>query len=176
MNQKNKILSDYVDKNGLVRRRDREQIYNVNNVNIVKKKPEPVVTQSNASSIVNTPYKSKSMGHVHFKTGRMDKDEYTHALEAWGRLKELDLPQAERERVYEAFDNNLSIEEKQSALVRIAIGDYYYSAVNRGHNLYKIYRKEPIEPYTDIVDEVLSEMYGRGWKKAWDVIERLKKN
>ena len=61
-------------------------------------------------------------------------------------------------------------------IIQQAIGDYYYSAVNKGHNQYKIYKKEPIEPYDDIVDEVLSEMYGKEWKKIWKEIEKLKKN
>ena len=56
------------------------------------------------------------------------------------------------------------MEEKQSSLVNGAIGDYHYYAVNKGHNQYKIYKKEPIEPYADIEDEVMSEIFGRGWK------------
>ena len=112
----------------------------------------------------NATMKKLFGNNVNLKTANMPKGEYVRAAELWKRIEELDLPQSEKEYVYEELDNNLTTEEKESALVNKAIGDYYYYAVNKGHNQYKIYKKEAIEPYTDIEDEVMSEIFGRGWK------------
>ena len=113
--------------------------------------------------------------HMHLKTAKMSSDEYVKAKEMWNQFKEINISQREKEHIYEELDNNLTAEEKENALVNKAIGDYYY-AVNKGHNQYKIYKRVPLEPYDDIVDEVLSEMFGRDWKKQWKEIEKLKKN
>ena len=114
--------------------------------------------------------------HMHLKTAKMSSDEYVKAKEMWNQFKEINISQREKEHIYEELDNNLTAEEKENALVNKAIGDYYYYAVNKGHNQYKIYKRVPLEPYDDIVDEVLSEMFGRDWKKQWKEIEKLKKN
>lgn len=110
------------------------------------------------------------------KTANMSKEEYARAKEMWTKFKEVEMSPQEREYVYEELDNNLTIEEKENSLVNKAIGDYHYYAVNKGHNQYKIYKKVPIEPYDDIVDAVLSEMFGRDWKEQWEEIEKSKKN
>lgn len=109
--------------------------------------------------------KEYGLTRVNFKTAKMPPEEYARAKELWQRVDELDLPSAEKEYVYEELDNNLSVEEKESAIVIRAIGNHYYKAVNMGHNQYKIYGKEPIEPYTDWIDEVLSEVIGPDWRK-----------
>lgn len=105
--------------------------------------------------------------HVRFMT-EMPKDEYIRAVELWKKVKELDLPAKEKEYVYSEFDNNLSNEEKQFAIVRRAIGNFYYTAVNKGHNQYKIYQRELIDKPDDIVSEVLTEMFGTGWEKYFE--------
>ncbi len=54
------------------------------------------------------------------------------------------------------------------ALVCRPFGNNRYYAVHKGHNQYKIYKVEPIEKTDNIVDEVLTEMFGSDWKKYWD--------
>lgn len=109
--------------------------------------------------------KEYGLTRANFKTAKMPPEEYARAKELWQKIDELVLPSAEKEHVYEELDNNLSVEEKESAIVIRAIGDHYYKAVNMGHNQYKIYGKEPIEPYTDWMDEILSEVVGPDWRK-----------
>lgn len=98
------------------------------------------------------------------RTANMSNEEFFRGKKLWQQYDELPLDRAEMELVYEELDNNLTVEEKECCMVRRAIGDYWYRAINLGHNQYKIIGKEPIEPYDDIVDEVLSEMFGRNWR------------
>ena len=111
----------------------------------------------------NATMKKLLGNNVNFKTARMPKDEYVRAVELWKRIEELDLPQSEKEYVYEELDNNLTTEERESAIVSRAIGNYRYSAVNKGHNEYKIYRKEPI----NLIDSVLDEVLDFDWRSLW---------
>ena len=100
------------------------------------------------------------------RTANMPPEEYARAVDLWRKVKEYPgLSGQEKEMVYEEFDNNLTAEEKESAIVSRPIGNYWYYAVNKGHNQYKIYEKRPIEPAKDIVDEVLSEMFGPNWRE-----------
>ena len=101
---------------------------------------------------------------ANFKTGEMSVEEYIRAKELWSITKELDLPAAEKEYIYEQFDEWLTPEEKQSAIVTRPIKDSIYKAVHLGHNQYKIYSKEPIEPYDNIIEEILAELFGENWK------------
>ena len=94
----------------------------------------------------------------------MDPDEYAQAKRLWRYFEEIKLPAAEREYVVEEFDNNLTAEEKSQSIVKRPIGDYYYRAVNLGHATYKIFEKKPITPYEDIIDEVMTELFGRNWR------------
>lgn len=103
--------------------------------------------------------------NVRYKFGHMPPEEYERAVELWERYKEVDIPQAEKERIYEEFDNNLSDEERKQALVNRPIGNHYYTAVHKGHNQYKIIDKSLIYKPKDIVDEVLTEMFGEGWEE-----------
>lgn len=89
------------------------------------------------------------------KTANMSTEEYARAKKLWKQVDELELVQREKEYVYEELDNNLTAEERESAIVRRSIGNYAYTAVNKGHNQYKIYKKESIEPIDKIMDEVL---------------------
>lgn len=89
------------------------------------------------------------------KTANMSTEECARAKELWKQVDELKLAQQEKEYVYEELDNNLTVEERESAIVRRSIGNYIYTAVNKGHNQYKIYQKEAIEPIDEILDEVL---------------------
>lgn len=90
----------------------------------------------------------KNLGkHVkmHEKLAKMPMSEYIKACDLWDSVPELKLPYQEAIHVYEEFDNNLSVDEKESATVMRPI--YYkdvcsnYYAINKGHNQYKIYRK-----------------------------------
>ena len=117
----------------------------------------------------NNTSNDKTLGkRVVFKNPNMSNEEYARAKEMWSKFEEVKMSQKEKEHIYEELDNNLTSEEKENALVNKAIGDYHYYAVNKGHNQYKIYKKVPIEPYDDIVDAVLSEMFGRDWKVQWE--------
>lgn len=102
------------------------------------------------------------------KTGELSSEEYAIATEYWKKLKEYPLDGKEKERIYELFDNNLSAEEKQMALVNRPFGNNRYYAVHKGHNQYKIYNVEPIEHTDNIVDEVLTEMFGYNWQRYLD--------
>ena len=106
----------------------------------------------------------KGISKPHFRTGSMTPEDYALAKEMWNKVIELDIPQKEKEWVYQELDNNLAAEEKISPIVCKPIGNYYYHAVNKGHNQYKIFKKDPIEPYTDWMDEVMSEIFGRNWR------------
>lgn len=100
------------------------------------------------------------------RTANMSPDEYARAVDLWNSVEEVEgLSQREKEYVYEEFDNNLTPEEKESAVVCRPIGDFWYHAVNKGHNQYKIYSKRSIQPARDIVDEVLTEMFGTNWEE-----------
>lgn len=100
------------------------------------------------------------------RTANMTPKEYARAVELWRQVEEVPyMSQSEKEYVYEEFDNNLTLEEKENAIVSRPIGNYWYYAINKGHNQYKIYEKRPIEPAKDIVDEVLTEMFGANWKE-----------
>jgi len=108
----------------------------------------------------------KQFVRARFATGNMSPEEYARAVELWKRYPEVKgLTAAEKEHVYEELDNNLTAEEKSLCLVRRPIGDYWYKAINKGHNQYKIIDKTPIDPYEDIMDEIYSEAVGRDWKK-----------
>ncbi len=100
------------------------------------------------------------------RTGNMSTDEYTLAKAMWKEYDEVVLDSVEKEHVYEELDNNLSAEEKASALVRRPIGDYYYTAINKGHNQYKIIKKESIDGGTgdSLIDEVLDEVLDSDWR------------
>lgn len=93
--------------------------------------------------------------NIHYKLANMPKDEYARAKKLWQKNIELSLPGREKEHIYEELDNNLTTEERESCIVRRAIGEYYYTAINMGHNQYKIINKEPIEDIDAILDEVL---------------------
>lgn len=69
--------------------------------------------------------------------------------------------------MYEEFDNNLSAEEKEQCIVRRPIGNYQYTAINMGHNQYKIISKEPIlETTGDFnIDSILDEVFDFDWRK-----------
>lgn len=93
-------------------------------------------------------------------------DEYARAKELWDVLPEISMSGEERRMVFSNFNENLSNEERASSLVSMPIRDYRYYAVNKGFNEYKVYKKEAIDiTYDNVVDEVLSEMFGRDWRK-----------
>ena len=96
----------------------------------------------------------------------LSPDEYARAKELWDVLPEISMSGEERRMVFSNFNENLSNEERASSLVSMPISDYRYYAVNKGFNEYKVYKKEAIDiTYDNVVDEVLSEMFGRDWRK-----------
>ena len=104
-------------------------------------------TQANHDSVVQQaeapkPYTSK---FVHLKSAKMPYGEYVIAKRMWQQYDAVDMPAAEREHVFEELDNNLTTEERESAVVHRPIGNYTYTAINMGHNTYKIIRKVAIE-------------------------------
>ena len=104
-------------------------------------------------------------GNALLKTGGMPPDEYAYAKIMWNKVRELDLPQSEREHIYEELDNNLTREEKESAIVSRPIGNFRYTAVHIGHNQYKIYQKEPIKGiYDSWFDDVFYEEFGNDYE------------
>lgn len=112
------------------------------------------------------PYPLKSPATKYYKTANMPLGEYKRAVSAWNEYDELDIPRSEKEHVYEELDRWLSPEEKELAIVRRPIDRYNYTAINKGHNQYKIISRKLIDPpkTDDIVDEVLSEMFGSDWR------------
>jgi len=102
--------------------------------------------------------------NVRFKTGDMAPDEYARAVELWNKFDEL--PNIKnREHIIEEFDNWLTPEEKSRCTVSREIDNYRYYAIRKGHNEYKIYSMEPVSEGIDWLDEVLSEVIGKDWRK-----------
>lgn len=105
---------------------------------------------------------------VYRKTGDMDTVEYARACDLWRKIPEYPgLSKSEKERVYENFDNNLSDEEKQFAVVARTFDNYTYTAVHKGHNEYKIIDRERIDlprNWDELLDDILSEVVGKDWR------------
>lgn len=78
-----------------------------------------------------------------------------------------------QENVHPPFEESLLTKHTHTPLaghdtVCRPIGNYWYKAVHMGHNQYKIYDKVPIEKGNgDIVDDVLTEMFGDEWRQ-WE--------
>ena len=101
--------------------------------------------------------------HVYYKTANMPLEEYTRACDLWNRYRELNIPYKEKAHVYEEFDNNLTSEEKECSLVSDDIGNYHYTAINKGHNQYKIIDKF-VNEQDGTLDAVLTEVIGPDWR------------
>lgn len=87
----------------------------------------------------------KVFSNARLKTAKMPLEEIARAVEEWQKHTEIDIPQSEKKYVYEELDNDLTVEEKERAIVNRSIGNYYYTVINKGHNQYKIIQKELIE-------------------------------
>lgn len=112
--------------------------------------------------------KRKILGqNTYQKLANMPKDEYARAKDLWQKNRELLLPGREKEYIYGELDNNLSTEERESCIVRRAIGNYYYTAINMGHNQYKIISKEPILETTGDtnIDSILDNVLDFDWRR-----------
>lgn len=105
--------------------------------------------------------------HTHQRTANMSSSEYARAKDLWQKNQELILPGKEREHIYEELDNNLSMEEKEQCIVRRCIGNYRYTAINKGHNQYKIISKEPILETTGDtnIDSILDDVLDFDWRR-----------
>lgn len=97
------------------------------------------------------------------KTGSLSADEYARAVDIWKKVVKLNLP--EYNHIVEEFDNWLTAEERTKCIVSIEVDNYRYYAVTKGHNEYKIYKKEPVAPGIDWLDDVLTEVIGPDWRK-----------
>lgn len=106
---------------------------------------------------------------AHSRFAELSPEEFERANRLWKELPEISMDKEEKAMVFSNFNENLSNEQRSRALVSMPIRDYRYYAVNKGFNDYKVYGKEAIDiTYDNVVDEVLSEMYGRDWKKDLD--------
>ena len=110
----------------------------------------------------------RSFGRARFKTGEFSQQEYSAAKSLWKEYKEIELKAGEKAKVVEELDNNLTAEERVSAVVSRPIGNYRYTAINLGHATYKIINKEVIEGVSTsetIIDEVMDELFGKEWRQ-----------
>lgn len=149
----------YYDKDGKV-----VKIVAHYNGHVINNKVNPN-SASKENKTYDTNFKPSELRNARFASGQMSMEELARAKELWYSYDEVEgLTPAEKEHVYEELDNNLTAEEKSMCLVRKAIDDYWYRAINMGHNQYKIIGKEPVDPYDDWLDEILSEVIGRNWK------------
>lgn len=102
----------------------------------------------------------------------MPPDEYARACSEWTKCPEFPgLTGREKEHVYELFDNNLPDKDRTSAIVSKTFDNYLYTAINKGHNQYKIINKKRIGlalNWDDTLDEILTEVVGKDWKKYDD--------
>lgn len=107
--------------------------------------------------------RSKDINNIHFRTAKMPIEEYSRACDLWRKCRELNIPQREKEHVYEEFDYNLTDDEKERCLVYGEVNNYWYTAINKGHNQYKIINKKVI--YNDgSEDAILTEVIGPDWR------------
>lgn len=106
--------------------------------------------------------------NVKFKFAQMPIDEYLEACRLWDEFDEIDISRGEKEYVYEELDNNLSDLKRQRCIVDSEIGNYKYTAINKGHNQYKIINRELIDKPKDLFDEIFTEVVGSDWRKYDD--------
>lgn len=106
---------------------------------------------------------------VYYKTGGLSKEAYVRSCDLWQKLDEFPgLTGKEKERVYEELDNNLSDFEKGLSIVKKHIDNYLYTAINKGHNQYKIIDRNRIEPpktWDEWYDDIFTEVFGSDWRK-----------
>ena len=106
-------------------------------------------------------YADRKLKMVYNKIGNLSPEEYARAVELWDTVKEIQIPN--REHIVEEFDNWLTAEEKSQAIVRHAVDNYWYTAVNKGHNQYKFYMMNPVDP--SWMDEIMTEVIGPDWRR-----------
>ena len=84
---------------------------------------------------------------VKFKTGGMKPEEYAEyksELRAVKNYNQIYLEKDEYAMVISRLNTDLSQEDRKHAIITKAIGDYYYTIINRGFNDYTIIKKEMI--------------------------------
>jgi len=109
-------------------------------------------------------YREQSNRAYRLRTGSLSSDEYAKAVELWDRYSEVPNIQ-NREYIISQFDTWLTPEEKSKCVVSMEIDNYRYFAVTKGHNEYKIYHMEPVTKGIDWLDDVLTEVIGKDWRK-----------
>lgn len=94
----------------------------------------------------------------------MSKEDYILANDLWKKNEEYKPQYNSKSTIYSAMTNNLSDYEKELPIVHQTVGDYDYTAINRGHENYKLINERrsgiPQGRPRDIVDDVLIEMFG----------------
>lgn len=114
------------------------------------------------------PYPLSKSRNIHYKVNGMSNEDYAYACELWAKHREAyGLTVREKEYVYEEFDNNLTQDEKTFPIVSKRINNTIYTAINKGHNQYKIIIKHVVEGKMtpeELQNEVLSETVGRFWR------------
>ena len=102
----------------------------------------------------------------------MEPEEYARACDLWRKTQEFPgLSGREKEHVYEELDNNLSDDERTYAIVSRRIDNYLYTTIQKGHNEYKIIdkeRKEPPTTWEEQLDDILTEVIGKDWRRYDD--------
>lgn len=112
--------------------------------------------------------KAKSFGG-RARTGNLSSADYALANHYMKTIDEYPgLSKREKEYVYSELDNNLTSFEKSNPIVSKIIGNFLYTAINRGHNDYKIIEKENVtrtyDTWDEIEDEVMREVIGNDWR------------
>lgn len=88
------------------------------------------------------------MPRVRQFTGDLTPEEYAEfrrELQAVRSYEQIWLPRDEYAHVMSELNTHMSDEDRKHALVRKAIGSYYYTVVNYGFDSYKVIRRDPIE-------------------------------
>lgn len=116
----------------------------------------------------NGPPYPLSSSRIHYKTGDMEPAEYNLACSLWNKYREAGgLSIKEKEYVYEELDNNLTADEKTYAIVSRRIDDVLYTAINKGHNQYKIIKKQRLggrSTWDEMLDDILTAVVGKDWR------------
>lgn len=104
--------------------------------------------------------------HIHFRQSKMSIDEYKHACDLWRKSSEIDYWPDSKNRVLSGFTNNLTADEKERSIVHINYNNHRYTAINKGYEQYKVVKVKRIKGiYTDLMDEIMSEVIGDDWRR-----------
>ncbi len=107
--------------------------------------------------------------NVRFRQSKMPIDEYARACDLWRKYPEAKKLSYSKNEILSSFTNNLSDDEKERCLVYNAYKNRHYTAINKGHETYKIIKETRIPGvFDDWLDEILSEVVGDDWRNYDD--------